>query len=313
MCYSARIRQEWKTFCARLGVKISLADYIELFWERADGRKLPLPKTMEAMFSNPNTGDEQRAWDAVVRYRETRTAEVEQELFDLRRRVADAERKLATKPTKSAEDSRRIAMNKIDQRLRWLGDLRRDLPTEEQDARIYPGWYVPVIVMENGERVLKPMRYQCRPAGKPAFFDTKFPGTYNARRDSLSGFWKGQFGVNHGVMVAEAFFEIVERDGRKVVLEFRPQGLGDMLVACLWSRWESPETGGEPSEPPLLSFAAITDDPPPEIAATGHDRCVIPIKESNLDAWLDPRGDLDAMQRLLDDRERPFFEHRLAA
>ncbi|OWQ44589.1 hypothetical protein CDL60_24170 [Roseateles noduli] len=310
MCYSARIRQEWKTFCARLGVKISLADYIELFWERADGRKLAIPKTMEAMFAAPRTGDEQRAWDAVVRYRESRTAEVEQELFDLRRRVADAERKLATKPTKSAEDSRRIATNKIEQRLRWLGDLRRDLPTEEQDSRIYPGWYVPVIVMEHGERVLKPMRYQCRPAGKPAFFDSKFPGTYNARRDSLSGFWKGEFGVSHGVMVAEAFFEVVERDGKKVVLEFRPQGMGDMLVACLWSRWESPDA---PGEPPLLSFAAITDDPPPEIAATGHDRCVIPIKASNLDAWLDPQGDLDAMQRLLDDRERPFFEHRLAA
>ncbi|WP_431286045.1 SOS response-associated peptidase family protein [Roseateles chitinivorans] len=310
MCYSARIRQEWKTFCARLGVKISLADYIELFWERADGRKLSIPKTMEAMFTDPRTGDEQRAWDAVVRYRESRTAEVEQELFDLRRRVADAERKLAAKPTKAAEDSRRIATNKIEQRLRWLGDLRRDLPTEEQDSRIYPGWYVPVIVMENGERVLKPMRYQCRPAGKPAFFDTKFPGTYNARRDSLSGFWRGEFGVSHGVMVAEAFFEVVERDGKKVVLEFRPQGMGDMLVACLWSRWESSEASGEP---PLLSFAAITDDPPPEIAATGHDRCVIPIKASHLDAWLDPRGDLDAMQRLLDDRERPFFEHRLAA
>jgi len=82
------------------------------------------------------------------------------------------------------------------------------------------------------------------------------------------------------------------------------------MVACLWSRWESPDA---PGEPPLLSFAAITDDPPPEIAATGHDRCVIPIKESNLDAWLNPQGDVEAMQRLLDDRERPFYEHRLAA
>lgn len=310
MCYSARIRQEWKTFCARLGVKISLADYIELFWERADGRRLPLPKTMEAMFADPRTEEEHRVWDAIVRYRATRTSEIEQELFDLRRRVADAERKLAAKTTKSAEDGRRIALNKIDQRLRWLGDLRRDLPTEEQDSRIYPGWYVPVLVMENGQRVLKPMRYQCRPATKPAFFDTKYPGTYNARRDALSGFWKGQFGVSHGVMVADAFFEVVERDGGKVVLEFRPQGHGDLLVACLWSRWESPES---PGEPPLLSFAAITDDPPPEIAATGHDRCVIPIKESNLDAWLNPQGDVEAMQRLLDDRERPIYEHRLAA
>ena len=310
MCYSARIRQEWKTFCARLGVKVSLAEYIELFWERADGRKLTIPKTMEAMFADPRTEEEHRAWDAIVRYRETRTGEIEQELFDLRRRVADAERKLAGQPTRSAEDSRRIATNKIEQRLRWLSDLRRDQPTEERDARVYPGWYVPVIVMEDGERVLKPMRYQCRPAGKPAFFDAKYPGTYNARRDSLSSFWKGQFGVSHGVMVADAFFEVVERDGAKMVLEFRPQGHGDMLVACLWSRWEAPAASGEP---PLLSFAVITDEPPPEIAATGHDRCVIPIKEAHLDAWLDPKGDLAAMHHLLDDRERPLYEHRLAA
>ena len=311
MCYSARIRQEWKTFCARMGVKISLAEYIELFWERNEGRKLSIPKTMEAMFAAPRTDEERRAWDAILAYKTTRARDIEQELFELRRRVADAERKLAAKPTKSAEDSRRIALSKIDQRLRWLSDLRRDAATEPQDARIYPGWQVPVMVMEDGQRVLRPMRYQCRPAGKPAFYDTKYPGTYNARRDSLEGFWKGQFGVHHGVMVASAFYESVQRDGKSVVLEFQPQGQGDMLVACLWSAWTSPT--GDPAEPPLLSFAVITDDPPPEIAAAGHDRCVIPLKEEHLDAWLDPKGDVTAMQAILDDRERPYYEHREAA
>lgn len=33
-----------------------------------------------------------------------------------------------------------------------------------------------------------------------------------------------------------------------------------------------------PGEPELLSFAAITDDQRREVAAAGHDRCVIPIK-----------------------------------
>jgi putative SOS response-associated peptidase YedK len=60
-----------------------------------------------------------------------------------------------------------------------------------------------------------------------------------------------------------------------------------------------------------LSFALITDEPPEEVAAAGHDRCVIPIKPQHLEAWLnpDPRN-LQAMQAILDDRERPFFEHR---
>jgi len=81
-----------------------------------------------------------------------------------------------------------------------------------------------------------------------------------------------------------------------------------MLVACLWSRWS---LNGEPD---LLSFAAITDEPPPEVAAAGHDRCIIPIKPENVDAWLSPQAsDLATLHAILDDRQRPYFEHRLAA
>lgn len=167
---------------------------------------------------------------------------------------------------------------------------------------------------------MKPMRYQCRPAGKPANYDTRFPGTYNARRDNLEGFWKGQFGLTHGVMIVDAFYENVSRarmehralaPGEKeenVVLEFRPNTGGRMLVACLWSHW----TGA--GQPDLLSFAAITDEPPPEVAAAGHDRCIIPIKPEHVDAWLNPTpGEPKAQFAILDDRERPYYEHRLAA
>ena len=105
-----------------------------------------------------------------------------------------------------------------------------------------------------------------------------------------------------------AFYENVQRDGKNVVLEFRPQPEQDMLVACLWSRWSAP------GEPDLLSFAAITDEPPPEIAAAGHDRCIIPIRPEHVDAWLRPdHKNLAAQYAILDDRERPFYENRLAA
>ena len=80
-----------------------------------------------------------------------------------------------------------------------------------------------------------------------------------------------------------------------------------MLVACLWSRWT------KPGEKDLLSFAIITDDPPPEIAEAGHDRCPIPIKPENIDAWLNPeaRG-LDAVDAILEDKLLPFYTHRQA-
>ena len=93
-----------------------------------------------------------------------------------------------------------------------------------------------------------------------------------------------------------------------VVLEFKPRPTQDMVVACLWSRWSG--TG----EPDLLSFAAITDDPPAEVSAAGHDRCIIPIQPKHVEAWLNPDPkNLAAQYAILDDRDRPYYEHRLAA
>jgi putative SOS response-associated peptidase YedK len=176
------------------------------------------------------------------------------------------------------------------------------------------------MIVENGKYVVKPMRCQCRIAGAAPFTDVKFPGTYNARRDNLNGYWRKQFGYTHGIMIANAFYENVSRhdmEGRElapgekeenVILEFRPDTEEDMLVACLWSHWHGS------GEPELLSFAAITDDPPWEVAEAGHDRCIIPIKPENVDAWLKPDPmNLPALYAILDDRERPYYEHRLAA
>jgi putative SOS response-associated peptidase YedK len=64
----------------------------------------------------------------------------------------------------------------------------------------------------------------------------------------------------------------------------------------------------------LLSFAAITDEPEPEVAAAGHDRTIINLKRENVGAWLSPDpGNLDALYALFDDKQHPYYEHRLAA
>jgi putative SOS response-associated peptidase YedK len=272
-----------------------------------------------AAFADPQNDDERAILDLILQFNAQQAATLEQELFKQRKRLADAERTLQTKTTKAATESKRIAASKVDWCLGKLASLRRTELIDE-DSRIFPSWYAPVMISKSGKRVVRPMRYQCRLAGKPAFYDVKFPGTYNARRDNLEGFWKAQFGASHGVMIANAFYEYVSRhrmEGRElaagekeenVILEFRPRPTQDMLVACLWSRWT--ETG----EPDLLSFAAITGEPPAEVAAAGHDRCIIPIKPGNVDAWLNPNpGKLGTLYAILDDRERPYYEHRLAA
>jgi putative SOS response-associated peptidase YedK len=320
MCYSAQIQADYRKFVRMFGAIMDIGEFSRLFFERAEGvSKAKIPKAMEAAFASPQNDAEREIEAFIDRFNAEQSTKLEQELFKQKKRLADAERTLLTKTTKAAIESRRIASDKIDSTMRRLADLER-IDLKPRDSRIFPGSYAPVMVIENGQRVVKPMRYQCRIAGKPASYDIKYPGTYNARRDNLEGFWKPCFGYTHGVILVDVFYENVskakfegtlsethDRD-ENIVLEFRPSNGELMHVACLWSRWTAP------GEPDLLSFAAITDEPPPEVAAAGHDRCIIPIKPENIDAWLNPyASDLAAQYAILDDRDRPYYEHRLAA
>lgn len=85
---------------------------------------------------------------------------------------------------------------------------------------------------------------------------------------------------------------------------------GPVYVPYLFSHWADPKG----VEPELLSFAAITDDPEPEVAAAGHDRTIISIKPEHLDAWLNPDpANLQGLYAIFDDRQHPYYEHREAA
>lgn len=320
MCYSAQVKADYNAFVRLFNARIDIETFYELYWRRKNKTPLlKIPKGMDASFANPQTQEGRDIKALIDEFNAEQATKFEQELFKQRKRLADAERTLETKTTKAAQESQRIAGDKVKQLLGRLADLKRT-ELKDRDSRIFPGHYAPVMVWEDGQRVVKPMRYLCRPAGKPANYDIRFSGCYNARRDSLEGFWKQQFGYTHGVMVVNAFYENVSRhkvEGRELaegeavenmVLEFRPRPEQDMLVACLWSKWTGPD------EPDLLSFAAITDEPPEEVAAAGHDRCIIPIRPENIDAWLNPDPkNLDALYAILDDRERPYYEHRMAA
>jgi putative SOS response-associated peptidase YedK len=319
MCYSAQLKAEHRRYEELFGVRISIFDYVKLFKDRILGLDAVIPRGVEAQFFNPQTEAEREIKSAIEQYREMRALDLQREIFEQKTRAAEAERKLQVKYTKTAEQSLGVAQRKIAANMAKLAELHRD-EVIESDWRIYPGNYAPLMVRENGELIVKPMRFRCRPAGKPADYDTKYPGTYNARRDSLEGFWKGHFGRHHGVLIVTSFFENVKRhrlEGRALqpgekeqstVIEFQPKTGQEMLLACIWSHWT------KDGEPDLDSFALITDEPPPEVAAAGHDRCPIPLKRENVEAWLNPNpADLQASYALLDDRERPYYEHKLAA
>lgn len=308
MCYSAEVWEDYRKYVRAFSADISIREFVQLYVQRKEGQKVKIPKGMDAAFIDPKTDDERQIRALIEEFNMHETSKLEQELFKQTKRLADAERTLQTKTTKKALDDQRIAGNKIEQIKVKLGDLKRT-EIKDRDNRIFPLVYAPVMVMENGTRVIKPMRYQCRVAGKPASWDVEYNGTYNARRDSLDKFWKKQFGYNHGLIVVSRFYENVEtEDGKNKVLQFTPQGEELMYIACLWSPWQG---NGEPD---LLSFAAITDEPPAEVAAAGHDRCIINIKPEHIDAWLNPDPDnLAALYAIFDDKQQPYYEHQLAA
>ena len=319
MCYSAQVWSDYRKYVREFRAKIGIKDFFQIFFRRDRGSKLMIPRGIENAFANPQTDEEREIWELVLSHRRLQSTKFEEELFTQRARLVEAERKLLKRETKAALESQRIATNKIERARQKIADMHR---TEHQraDERIFPKSYVPVMVMENGELVIKPMRYQCRPARAPAFYDEKYPGTFNARRDSLREFWRGEFGQTHGLVVAQSFYEWVpthKAEGRELrpdeepsttEIVFNPQTGQDMLIACVFSHWQ------REGEEDLLSFAFITDDPPPEVLHAGHDRCVIPLRPENVMAWLTPQGrSLDELDQLLDDRERPYYEHELLA
>ncbi len=319
MCYSAQVRQNIHELARRYGANIAYDMFAQLFRRRLEGEDIKATRALEDNFAEPKSDLERRIKADIDAYRAKRVSEWETDLFRQRKRVVDAERSLKTKETRKAREDIRIGNSKIAAYLERLADARRSEPKEE-DSRIFPMVYAPVVAQLDGRLQIVPMRYGCRLAGKPANYDVRYPGTYNARRDNLDGFWREVIGRHHAVLVISGFFENVAthryerrelKPGEKetnMVLEFKPQPPTDMVVACLWDHWQ------KAGEPQLWSFAALTDEPPPEIAQTGHERCVIALKEANVGEWLAPAAvSRERLEEILSQREALYYRHQIAA
>jgi putative SOS response-associated peptidase YedK len=308
MCYSAQVIQTVRKLHRQLGIRLDYLEAEKLFMRRLEDPTITISRGFEANFDEPTDEQGRRIKAAIDEHRTRLAARHEKDLFSQKTRLVNAERSLKEKETKKAREEVRIAGKKITTITQKLSDLRRNEANIE-DNRIFPLLYAGVVIRQDGDNVLTPMRYLCRPAGKPSFYDKKFPGLYNARRDNLEKFWNEQFGHHHALMVAESFYENVQSPSmQNVVLQFTPQPPQNMLIACLYSHW----TGA--NEADVRGFAAITDEPPPEVAAAGHDRCVINLKTDRVDAWLTPEGrSAQELQAMLSDRPVSVFQHSLAA
>lgn len=331
MCYSAQLIQDHREYLRQFpNATLDIAEFAKLVRARnlgdpikRSGAKraagsLTLTKAMEHSFIASDRPEDAEVAALMRSYEDRRVAEINAEIEFQEKRLAKAIASLEVKETKAARDSLRIAPNTISKLKLKLADAEREelIP---RDSRVFAKGYAPVLVMIAGQMKILPMRYLLRPHGVDESWDKDRSGCYNARRDSLTTVWRTQLGVTHGVVMMERFYENVwfhnyelrdlrpDEQPANAIVEFRPGDDQTMFVACLWSHWQS--AGDD-----LYSFAIITDEPPPEVSAVGHDRCPIQIRRDAVMDWLDTEGKSKTeLLAVLDARTGVTYEHRLVS
>jgi putative SOS response-associated peptidase YedK len=314
MCYSAMVEQSLHRLARRFRAQVDFDQIERTFRQRIQfPKEFQISRASEFNFDNPQTDAETRIKTVIDEFRTAKGAEIETKLFEQKTRLTQAERAIndaqaaGKQPTKKAHNDQRVATDKIESFTRWKSDLWRT-EAQKRDARIYDNHFVPIVVKKNGANLIQLGRYHLRRRGKPPSFDDQYAGLYNARRDNLEKFWTPEFGKTHALMCIGSFFENVERNGQKAVAHFTPKDGREMIIACLYSDW------GDPAADGFLSFAAVTDDPPPEVQAAGHNRIIINLEERAIDDWLSPEGKSFAdLQKVLEQRSRPYYGHEILA
>ncbi len=122
-------------------------DFHDLAQQRLDDpAQFRLPRGLDLEFADPKTDEELAIKGLVDQYRQTQVTKLEMEVFAQKKRLADADRKLAVKETKAAAESKRIASTKVQQSMRKLALLTDDKP-HSNDYRIFPKNYAPIILV----------------------------------------------------------------------------------------------------------------------------------------------------------------------
>src|ERR1700679_1577239 len=164
MCYSAQVVQMARKLSRQLGIRIDYDEVERLFFRRLEDPGTNISRGFEANFDEPATDQERRIKGAIDEHRSRVASKMEKDLFTQKTRLVNAERSLKEKETKKAREDVRIATTKIETLSTKLSDRRRN-ETKPADNRIVPMIYAGVIVKQDGQNLLTPMGYFCRPAG----------------------------------------------------------------------------------------------------------------------------------------------------
>jgi putative SOS response-associated peptidase YedK len=170
---------------------------------------------------------------------------------------------------------------------------------------IAPSQNVPVVVVEEDNRLLKLMRWGLVP------FWAKEPSIgykmINARAETITekASFKNPLKKKRCLVLASGFYEWIktQKKSTKTPLYFRLKSKEPFAFAGLWDEWKQPDSDK------LLSFTIITTGPN-ELMKPIHDRMPIILHQKDENMWLDPElTDFDKLLPLL----RPYPSDQMEA
>lgn len=293
MCYSILVETNLTKLERDFRAAVDFASFAEAYRIRAEGlESIKIPRAIDAYLLEAHGGRSTKARGAIdsplaqtcqllaERYQEDQRAVLNDKVAVQQGKVLDLKAKLAKRWSKTNQQL-------LERAERVQAKAERDIahlasPLGQSDSQVFQYSYCPVIVNQGGQNRIKLMRYQLR----PRHATTEAPSNinmFNARLDALETrrSWQPLLGRSHGLVLLNGFYEWVPHPdtGKSAIIRFFPDDREAMWVPCLYDRWQGDGYGIE-------SFAIITDDPPPEVAERGHDRCPIYPGWQHIDAWL---------------------------
>jgi putative SOS response-associated peptidase YedK len=302
MCYSALLARSFGEYEKSFSARVDWDAFVRLYLQREIDLLLKIPSELDDMLMAHGGATALAIRNSVMRWRAA--CDLEMQRLD-----SEITHLNGTLPKKATSDQK-TPLKDAKSRLKKIQTVMKAQAAADSTFRIYPKYFAPVIVDAGGEKVVVPMRYRILPRTGVEVPDEY--NVFNARRSSLLSArnWKPLFGKKHAVFPFLKFFEWVSdpETGRKIEISFSPDGYARMWAASLYEEYENPAIGT------IRSFAMVTDEPPPEVSAAGHDRCPVFLNHNLIDEWLRPAGkSSQQLDSLLDEKQPTFYSHAVAA
>jgi putative SOS response-associated peptidase YedK len=138
-----------------------------------------------------------------------------------------------------------------------------------------------------GKHVAEVMRWGLLPGWCDGPSDVRTKSTFNAKSETVKEkpVFRNAFKKRRCVVPVAGIYEWPKPPvkGNPARFIFRRDG-EPMLIAGLWETWNR---GAEP----LTTFTLMTTEPNPLFQSLPHDRMIVVLDRSDMDAWLDPENE----------------------